>query len=228
MDKSAYHLWDLHRILFGNAPAEFLIEILFRTAVTYFFLLVIVAWLGKRMSGKVTITELAVVIMLGAIVAPPMETPERGIVQGVVILTLVLFMHRTVTSISLYPKAQKIIQGRLDICIKDGVVDIGVIRRIRISRAQLFSVLRLNRVYNLGQVERLYIEANGKFSIFLAEHHRPGLSVLPDGDKQVHDIQQHPDPSLQACTSCGTTVDPARAKQPCPHCGNTSWDNAVL
>jgi len=66
--------------------------------VIYIFLLAVVAWLGKRMSGYVTIMELAIAIMLGAIVAPPMETPERGIVQGIVILFLVLWLHRTTAS----------------------------------------------------------------------------------------------------------------------------------
>lgn len=229
MDKSGYHLWDWKRLLFGNAPIEFLAETLFRTIVIYVFLLLVVAWLGKRMSGQVTITELGIAIMLGAIVAPPMETPERGIVQGIVILFLVLLMHRSIASLGVnYSKAEKVIQGSLDICVRDGVVDVAVIRRVRVSRAQLFAVLRMNQIYNLGEVERLYMEASGTFSIFKAEQGRPGLSVLPPDDKDVHRIQQRPDTDVKACTSCGNTVRTPAPGQPCHHCGNTQWDIAVL
>jgi uncharacterized membrane protein YcaP (DUF421 family) len=228
MDKFGYKLWDWHRILFGNAPVDFLIETLFRTVIIYVFLLAVVAWLGKRMSGQVTVTELGIAIMLGAIVAPPMETPERGIVQGIVILLLVLVMHRSTAIIGVnYSKAEKVIQGSLDICVRDGVVDIAVLRKIRMSRAQLFAVLRLNQIYNLGEVERLYMEASGIFSIFKAEHTRPGLSLLPPDDGEVHAIQRRPDAGLRACTSCGNTVRMPAAGQACGLCGNTQWDTAV-
>jgi uncharacterized membrane protein YcaP (DUF421 family) len=229
MDKSQYHLWDWHRILFGNAPVEFLAETLVRTIVVYIFLLAVVAWLGKRMSGHVTITELAIAIMLGAIVAPPMETPERGVLQGIVILFLVLWLHRTTASLGVRSsRAEKIIQGSLDICVKDGILQVHRLRKIRVSRAELFAVLRMNGIYNLGQVERLYMEASGIFSIFEAQQPKPGLSLLPDGDRAIHLIQQRPDEDLKACTSCGnTTPNPATA-EPCKYCGNTDWDMVVL
>lgn len=229
MDKSAYHLWDVHRILFGNAPAEFLLETLFRTVITYIFLLAVVAWLGKRMSGQVTITELGIAIMLGAIVAPPMETPERGILQGIVILLLVLVLHRWTALLSVYhPGAEKIIQGSLDICVVDGVVDVQVLRRIRVSRSQLFAVLRNKQIYNLGQVDRLYMESSGIFSVFPAEHPRPGLSLLPPDDRSIHETQHRPDEALKACTSCGNTMRQPAEQQPCALCGNKQWDTAVL
>jgi len=229
MDKFGYRLWDWRRLLFGNAPIEFLAETIFRTLIIYIFLLAVVAWLGKRMSGQVTITELGIAIMLGAIVAPPMETPERGIVQGVVILLLVLLMHRSTAIIGVnHPKAEKVIQGSLDICVRNGVIDIGVIRKIRMSRAQLFAILRLNQIYNLGEVERLYMEASGIFSIFKAEHSRPGLSLLPPDDEDIHLMQRRPDAGLKACTSCGNTVRTPAAGQACEHCGNTQWDIAVI
>ncbi|HET6255236.1 MAG TPA: YetF domain-containing protein [Puia sp.] len=229
MDESEYSLWDWHRILFGNAPVEFLLETFFRTVITYIFLLAVVAWLGKRMSGRVTITELGIAIMLGAIVAPPMETPERGVLQGGLILLLVLVLHRSTAWLSVKdPKAEKIIQGSLDICIRDGVVDVAVLRKMRVSRAQLFAVLRMNNIYNLGQVERLYMEASGTFSIFEAGQPKPGLSLLPPGDDAVHAIQQHPEERLKACISCGKTKRLAAKGEPCPNCGNIHWDTAVL
>jgi hypothetical protein len=43
--------WDWQRILFGQAPPEFLLEVLMRTSIIYIALLIIVRLMGKRMGG---------------------------------------------------------------------------------------------------------------------------------------------------------------------------------
>lgn len=67
MEKKDIHFNDLHRLLFGEAPAIFLLEVFIRTLFTYLILLVITRWLGKRMTGQLSITEMAVMLTLGAI-----------------------------------------------------------------------------------------------------------------------------------------------------------------
>jgi uncharacterized membrane protein YcaP (DUF421 family) len=228
MDKSDIQLSDWQRILLGTAPLEFLAETVVRTIVTYIFLLVVVKWLGKRMSGQLTITELAIAIMLGAIVAPPMETPERGIAQGALILFLVLLYHQWLALAAVKNRRiEKIALGTISIFVKDGILQLDEVRRTRIARAQLFAVLREEHIYNLGQVKRLYMEACGVFSIFQAEEAKPGLSLLPVEDDAIHAIQQKDDMQLKACTSCGNVVH-APDDHGCTICGNKHWDTAVI
>jgi len=86
----------------------------------------------------------------------------------------------------------------------------------------------MNGIYYLGEVERLYMEASGIFSIFKAQRLKPGLSLLPDGDDAIHLIQQRPDEGLKACTSCGNTIRHPATGEACKHCGNTNWDIVVL
>jgi len=230
MDKSDIRLGDWQRILLGNAPLEFLGEVVVRTIITYIFLLVMVKWLGKRMSGQLTITELGIAIMLGAIVSPPMETPERGILQGALILLMVLAYHQWLALATVRnKKVEKIVQGGLSIFVKDGILQLDQVRVTHIARAQLFAVLREKHIYNLGQVKRLYMETGGLFSIYEMKAPRPGLSLLPVEDGPVHAMQQKPDESLKACTSCGNVIDFAKHESaPCGICGNTNWDTAVI
>jgi uncharacterized membrane protein YcaP (DUF421 family) len=189
---------------------------------------VIVKFLGKRMAGQVTITELGISIMLGAIVAPPMEAPERGILQGIFILFLVLLYHQWVALAGVKSsRMERIIQGKLSIFVKDGIIQLETIRHTSISRAQLFAELREQKIYNLGKVKRMYMEACGIFSIFETETARPGLSLLPVSDDAVHAMQHKPDPALKACTSCGHTMVPAKEEH-CSNCGNNNWDTAVI
>jgi len=229
MDKSDIKLSDWERILFGSAPVEFLAEVLIRTIVVYIFLLMVVRWLGKRMSGQLTITELGIAIMLGAIVAPPMETPERGILQGVFILLLVLVFHQWLSlSTVKNPRLEKVVDGEMSIFVKDGILQLDAINQTHIARAQLFAILREEHIYNLGKVKRLYMEACGVFSIFEAKETKPGLSLLPVDDSGIHEMQKKPDPALKACTSCGNVAHAPSQGEACRLCGNKHWDTAVI
>lgn len=229
MDESQIHLNDLHRILFGNAPVEFMLEVLVRTVIIYICLLVIVTRLGKRMAGQLTIAELGIAIMLGAIVSPPMETPERGIVQGIFILVLVLLFHQWVAMANVkYPRLERITQGKLSVVVKDGVLQLKEIHKISIARAQLMAVLRKKNIHNLGKVKRMYMEASGIFSVYEYPEARPGLSLLPVSDDAIHAIQTRPDERLKACTSCGNTVVVNADHEVCKVCGQDHWDAAVL
>ena len=230
MDDSSIDLKDLQRILLGNAPLEFLAEVLIRTIITYISLLIIVKLLGKRMSGQLTITELGITLMLGAIVAPPMETPERGILQGIMILLLVLLYHQGLTWWGIKsPAIEKITQGTLSIFVKNGILQLEELKKMKVSRAELFARLRQKNIYNLGKVKRMYMEASGIFSIFEMDEQKPGLSLLPGADESIHAMQEKPEQGLMACTSCGNTLHHSTTEQEhCPVCGSDHWDPAVL
>ena len=79
MKKEDIQPWDWQRILFGQAPPEFLIEVFLRTTLIYLALLVVTRALGKRMGGQLSISELAVMVTLGAIVSPAMQIPQLGL-----------------------------------------------------------------------------------------------------------------------------------------------------
>ena len=51
MNKEEIKLSDWQRILIGDAPVEFLLEVFIRTALIYLALLIIMRFLGKRMNG---------------------------------------------------------------------------------------------------------------------------------------------------------------------------------
>lgn len=94
MKKEEIYFWDIKRWLFGHAPPEFMIEVFIRTILIYLFLLLVVRLLGKRMAGQMTLSELAVMLTLGALVSPVMQLPDRGILFGVLVLICALIFQR--------------------------------------------------------------------------------------------------------------------------------------
>jgi uncharacterized membrane protein YcaP (DUF421 family) len=229
MDKDEIKLSDWQRILLGNAPVEFLLEVFVRTLFTYFILLVVIRLLGKRMSGQLTSTEMAIMLVLGAIVSVPMQTPERGILQGVFMLFLFLGLHQFLTGwMRKNEKVEGLVQGTTSILVKDGVMQLPEMDSTNISREQLFAVLRGQQIYNLGKVKRLYFEACGEFSTYKEKAQRPGLSILPRINDGIENRQQRAGDEQLVCKQCGHVVPAQTTQAPCSICGEQQWEQPVL
>src|SRR4051812_28946709 len=183
MDKDDIKIDDWYRILFGEAPPEIIVEVAIRSIILYMALVFVVRLLGKRTNSILTITERAVFITLGAIVAMPMHGPTHGIVIGVVVLFTVLILQRTFTrSFFISRKWEELMQGKAATLIKDAVIEVKEMEKHFISRQQLFELLREKEIRHLGQVKRAYIEASGTMSLYKYKEPKPGLSILPVKD----------------------------------------------
>jgi uncharacterized membrane protein YcaP (DUF421 family) len=229
MEKDDIKLGDWERILIGDAPAEFLVEVLIRTVLIYLILLVVMRLLGKRMNGQLTNLELAVMLTMGAIVSPAMQLPDRGVLASILALICALVFLRGTNWLGFKSnKAEQQIQGTETVIVKDGIIQLDKMAENRLSHQQVYAALRSENVYNLGKVKRLYLEAYGMFSIYQDEKGKPGLSVLPPADKEIQSIHQHPDEKLLACTNCGNTVPVSPKPATCPICHANDWVEAVL
>lgn len=230
MKKDEIHLDDWHRILFGAAPASFLLEVLLRTVIMYLILLFILRMMGKRMGGQLTISELAVMVTLGAIICVPMQIPDRGVLQGLFVILCALVFQRGYTWLGFSSgKWETILQGKESVLVKDGVIVVDELEKANISRQQLYGLLRSQEIYNLGEVERIYAEACGIFSVYKAEEPKPGLSLFPPFDQGVHDFQIAADEQIMVCRMCGNTADEGAPKDAdCKNCGCGDWEVAVL
>jgi uncharacterized membrane protein YcaP (DUF421 family) len=230
MKKEEIHLDDWHRILFGTTPASFMLEVLIRTIVMYLILLVILRLMGKRMGGQLSISELAVMVTLGAIICVPMQIQDRGILQGLFVIICALIFQRGFTWLGFNSsKMETLLQGKESVLVKDGVIVVDELEKANISRQQLYGILRSQEIYNLGEVERIYAEACGIFSVYKAEAPKPGLSLFPPLDDGVHDVQGKTEENLLVCRMCGKPAESeAESKGQCKNCGSKDWEMAVL
>jgi uncharacterized membrane protein YcaP (DUF421 family) len=229
MQKEEIKLSDFHRLLFGEAPPEFLIEVLIRTLIVFVALLVFLRLIGKRMGGVLTISELAVMLTLGAVLAVPMQMPDRGVLQGILILVTILFLQRGLNLVEFKSKkVEQLTQGEMIMLVKDGVILNENMNSSRISKQQLFSKLRESKIHSLGNIRRVYLEACGVFSIYQHEEEKPGLSVLPKKDQGIYGFRQDEKSNSMSCSNCGHTDNEAATVFPCEICGNKEWLKSVI
>jgi uncharacterized membrane protein YcaP (DUF421 family) len=228
MKKEEIHWLDWHRILMGTAPEQFLLEVLIRTIIIYLFLLVTLRLLGKRMGGQLTISEVAVMLTLGAIISIPMQVPDKGLLQGILVLACALFFQRGLNYLGIKSrKIERILQGEERLLVKNGIVATDELKSMKMSREQMFAALRGEKIYNLGEVRRVYIEACGLFSIFKYPEAKPGLSLLPPGDEgQVSELSIVNDVTI--CGKCGKQSSTDQNNKACENCKANQWTKGVI
>ncbi|MBT1702870.1 DUF421 domain-containing protein [Chryseosolibacter indicus] len=228
MKKDDIQSWDWQRILFGQAPPTFLVEVLIRTIIVYLFLLVILRLLGKRMDGQLTLTEMAVVVTFGAIVSVPMQLPDKGILLGILALLLAAAFQRGFNWLNVKnDKMEEITQGTMNILVKDGLVQLDEMKKVGLSKQHLFAALRKEKIFNLGNVKRVYFEACGLFSIYSEEEAKPGLPTFPSNELEFVHTQTKIDESRIACCNCGYVAETTDRNISCENCGDKNWIEAI-
>ncbi|HEY2021442.1 hypothetical protein [Paraburkholderia sp.] len=84
----------IERILIGDGPWAFLLEVVVRAAIVYVLLLVAMRLMGKRVAAQLSITELAVILMLGAAIGVPIQVSSQGVLPAVIVLFTVALLQR--------------------------------------------------------------------------------------------------------------------------------------
>lgn len=222
------HLTDWMRILIGEVPNEYFIELIIRIIFAYLVLTVAMRLMGKRMAAQLNLNELAALVSLAAAVGIPIMSPDRGLLPAVVVAFVIVFIQRLVASLARKnQRFEAISQGSSDVLVVDSVLQLDKMMGARITRERLMAELRSSGLMHLGQVKRLYIEANGSFTLIQEEKPQPGLTVLPFWDADFRAEQKKVTDKF-VCNNCGNdSKSKIQPTDPCDHCHDKNWIPAV-
>jgi uncharacterized membrane protein YcaP (DUF421 family) len=219
-------LWDWERLFLGEVPPAFILEVVVRMALVYVILMVSMRILGKRMSAQFTRNELAALVSLAAAIGVPILAPDRGVLPAVVIAIVVVTISKVVAQMSAKnEKVEKVTQGTIDTLVSDGVMDFEAMRRTRISKERIMAQLRSENLLQMGEVKRLYLEANGSFTLIKNEEPYHGLAVIPEGDPEFLQLLRLN--RQLVCHECGNLNESRDGKMKCANCGNVHWVASV-
>jgi uncharacterized membrane protein YcaP (DUF421 family) len=191
--------------------------------------MVAMRFMGKRMSGLLSRNELVAMVSLAAAIGTPLTSPDRGILPAVIIAIVVVYTERWISAKAFRDETfERYAIGELDILVDDAVIDLEVLKKVRISRERLMAELRGSGIKQLGSVKRFYMEASGFFTLIENEEPNEGLLILPSWDEEFCK-RLTPSETQITCGICGLlqpkATDPKNAK--CPHCGEVAWADAV-
>ncbi len=223
MQKSEIEISDWMRIIVGETPPEFFIEIIIRTFFIYLVFMTAMRLMGNRMSGQLNRVERISLITLGVAVATPMQAPERGLIPTIIIAGIVLLVGGAISRrASKHEAFETKALGNIDLLVKDGVLDMKMLKKTTLTRERVFAMLRSKKVMQMGEVRRLYIEASGSFTIIRFSEEIPGLIIIPENDPELRELFQPED--KEVCTVCGNS---GWLENYCVNCGNSHRQPAV-
>jgi uncharacterized membrane protein YcaP (DUF421 family) len=220
---------DYPRLFMGDTPWSFLLEVAIRMAVLYLVLLTGLRLMGKRMAGQLSRTEQGALVSMAAAVGLPILSPDRGLLAPLLITGVLVIMQRLVVHLAARrPQVEHILQANVITLVADGVLKLDAMEHAVLSHERLYAQLRGESLEHLGQVRRLYMEANGTFSLVEEEENpQPGLSLVPGWDEEFRQLQPTAAGRF-ACCSCGWVVEaPQAPATACPKCGVAKWEPAV-
>jgi len=222
------HIKDWLRIVLGEVPISFLLELVIRAAVVYLILMVSMRLMGKRMSSQLSRNELAVLVSLAAAIGIPLMAPDRGLLPAIVIALVLVFGERLIAAwAAKSERFETLTQGQISTLVKDGVIDVRALESVDLSRERLLAQLRSAGVTQTGMIRRFYIEANGAFTLVKAAEPVPGLPTLPGWDDKLTLCFIY-EKDLLVCAYCARTERYLVAKDGnCPNCGKKVWASAV-
>ena len=211
-----------HRLLMGDVGWLFTIEVVFRTVFVYLLLLTLMRLMGKRLAAGLSITELAVILTLGAAVGLPLQSVKQGLLPSVVVLLVGLIFQRGLSGLSFWSRRLETISlGDVIVLVRDGRLLMDELHTTQLSNAKLFAALRSQGVLHLGQLRRVYLEASGQFSMILMRQPQPGLSIMPKANDGLVGLIRHRGHAV--CGRCGYCPEDGKGlKSPCLYCG--SWE----
>ncbi|WP_375434172.1 DUF421 domain-containing protein [uncultured Hymenobacter sp.] len=225
---SDFKLFDAMRLFLGDVPWSFLLEAVIRVTFIYVVLVGSMRLMGKRMGQQLSRNELAAMVSLAAAGGVSVLAPDRGLLPPLVVASILVVGQRLVARATFHSsRFEEISQGDIGIMVEDGCLRFDDMARAVLSQERVFAKLRSEGIDNLGQVKRLYMEANGSFTLIEQDEPQPGLTLAPNWDQDYIKQQQHV-PDTYACTRCGNLVHSSQTPaKPCPRCNNSHWSPAV-
>lgn len=151
-----------------------LTAIIIRLILVYFFLTVIVRFMGKRQIGEMQMSELITAFMLSELAAMPITDTGIPLLYSVIpILLLAVLEIFTSFAFLRCGWLARLVAGVPQVVIHNGVIDRRILLSSRMTLAELMGELRLKGYPDPTDIAYAILEENGKLSVIPSKAAQP-------------------------------------------------------
>ncbi len=208
----------------------FLFEVVFRTSVMFLLMVLFFRLSGKSEIKQLNIYDVIIIVGLGSAAGDPMLYNDVPLLNAVAVFITVLGLYRLMSYLAgRSKKLEGWLEGETRCLMEEtNYVNLQSLKKEKLEINDLFASLRQQKISQLGQVERIYIEISGEFSVFFRKEEdvKTGLPIYPE---ELAKATAHIDVGGDhSCTSCGytQTFQHHTAKPVCPNCKKIYWVKA--
>ena len=221
-------IFEWPRVLMNELPYIFLLEVIFRVAVMFLLLLILLRVAGKRGVKQLSVFEMVIIIALGSAVGDPMLYENVGLLPGIIVIIVVILMYRLVTVLSAkFKSLERLIEGQPKLLIENGEFVLDGLNKENLAQDEFFSELRLKSVEHLGQIKYAYLETSGNISAIFRHDNEVGygMPILPQLFYET--TTQPKENEYYSCLFCGHTQFIETKTDSCERCGKKEWVFAI-
>jgi uncharacterized membrane protein YcaP (DUF421 family) len=157
-----------------------LLEKIFRPILVYAFLLVGLRLAGKRELAQLNPLDLIVLLTLSNTVQNAIIGDDNTVSGGIIgAATLLVINYLVVRFAHTHPRIQRLIEGRADVLIKGGKIQVDHMNRELMSMSELTSAAHKQGISSLAAVDCAILEPSGNISF---------VAKKPDADTTRHGL----------------------------------------
>ena len=143
-----------------------LIEIVLRSAIVYFVILIGIRLSGKREVGQMTPFDLALLLLISNAVQNAMTGPDTSVTGGIVAAVTLLVLNGIMTQIVWKNrKMRKFVEGSPTLLIRHGKVIEEHLAKEKVTVDALTQALREHGVASVSDVSVAVLEIDGSISV---------------------------------------------------------------
>lgn len=147
---------------------------LIRALIIYAVITAVMRLMGKRQIGELQPTEFVMMMLISELVAIPLEDNEIPLMNSLAAVAVLAGVEVLASVVGLKSKRfRSIVQGHPVILIRDGVLDQGEMRSLRLTVDDLLLALRQKDVFDISTVQYAILETSGQLSVLLKGAERP-------------------------------------------------------
>ncbi len=171
-------------------------EIIFKTTLLYFIIILAYRIMGKKEVGELSIIDLIVSLLIAELAAISIEDIEVSVFRSIVPIAVLVFIQVVLSYISLKnTKFRKSVEGSPTVIIKEGKLKFNEMSKLRYSLDDLITQLREQGIKSIEEVSYAVLENDGKLSVFQNTSDYP-MPIIMDGviNKEVlRDMKKTPE-----------------------------------
>ena len=144
-----------------------MLQVIWRTAFFYFFVILCYRLMGKREIGQLGVIDLMVSILIAELIAISIENIKDSVFLTIVPISLLVVLEIILAFISIKSrKFRTFFDGKPSLIICNGKINYNEMVKQRYSMDNLLLSLRQKEIKNIDEVEYAFLEPNGKLSVF--------------------------------------------------------------
>ena len=164
-----------------------------RAIILYIVVLIVMRLMGKREIGQLQPFELAISIMIADLASVPMSELGIPLTNGIVPILALLVMYMIISILNMKSvNFRKIMSGKPAILVYRGRIDEKALEKESITINELQERLRVDNIFNLGDVEYAILETNGELTVIQKPEKRAltpqDLNIDPDYEGIPYDL----------------------------------------